>query len=206
MFPQRYGTKLYGNRFPITKEQGLSAQATGRAGISTMYIVILHLVATTVGRAAIGKKNVFFNIAAKTIARVKVKKDAFTTMVATTIGKAKLHKQPILLPLVASAVGNAKITKTVIKEPFKATAKGMAWITRHFLRIGELAFIGDFEPGDVIEIDAKNMTIKKNGENVLHLTEEHFFQLGLGEQEIIYRDAEGERNIKINVQWRDRWL
>ena len=206
MFPQRFGTKLYGNRFPLEKEQELSASAKGKAMLDTMFIVILHLVASAKGKAVIVQKDIFFSIKAKTITQVNIVKDVTTTMIAKAIGEAKLHKKPELLPLVGYAVGKANITKKAIKAPIKATAKGMAWITRHFLKIGELAFIGDFEPGDVIEIDAENMTIKKNGENVLHLTEEHFFQLGLGEQEIIYRDAEGERNIKINVQWRDRWL
>lgn len=62
MFPQTYGTRIYGKRFPIETEQQVSAFAEGLAIITYMKVFILHLVASAVGMTQSIPKTVNKNI------------------------------------------------------------------------------------------------------------------------------------------------
>lgn len=65
---------------------------------------------------------------------------------------------------------------------------------------------GSWENGEtiIIDLEAKTMTI--DGTNVLHQVSGEFFQLLVGENEIIYEDAESARTVAFTMTHRDRWV
>ena len=74
-------------------------------------------------------------------------------------------------------------------------------------KVYDLEFIGPFKPGDIVKINSKTMEVTLNGANVLHLIEKDNFPLiRQGEQIFTYVDNEGERIVKVRMQWKDRWL
>lgn len=62
------------------------------------------------------------------------------------------------------------------------------------------------QPGDVVEIDTANMTVKINGVNALRFLEGDFFALAPGLNQLQYQDAEQSREVQIITRHRPRWL
>ena len=69
-----------------------------------------------------------------------------------------------------------------------------------------ITYTGDFSPGDTLEINMDNMTVRKNGINALKDIEGDFFELLEGLSEVKYSDVEGQRNIRMTVSKNDRYL
>lgn len=72
--------------------------------------------------------------------------------------------------------------------------------------IDEIVFNGSFAPGDRIVIDSKNLTFTKNGVNALHMMQGDFFDLNLGNNNIVYTDPETGREILIRITYRDKFI
>lgn len=64
------------------------------------------------------------------------------------------------------------------------------------------------KPGDELIIDTCKMLITINGKNSMkYLTaDSEFFSLLPGDNEIQYYDESNERNIMVDITWKDRWL
>jgi hypothetical protein len=72
--------------------------------------------------------------------------------------------------------------------------------------VNEIAYSGDFKPGDVIVIDTKRQTVTINGDTALHLMTGDFFDLVYGANKITYRDTEAARTVRTRVTHRDKYL
>ncbi|WP_427050363.1 phage distal tail protein [Paenibacillus sp. TC-CSREp1] len=79
-------------------------------------------------------------------------------------------------------------------------------VTVTHAHLNEIAFTGDFKPGDVIVIDTARQTVTINGENALHLMDGDFFDLVYGANKLTYRDTETARNVRTRVTHRDKFL
>ncbi|WP_418041133.1 phage distal tail protein [Paenibacillus xylanilyticus] len=75
-----------------------------------------------------------------------------------------------------------------------------------YSHVNEIAYSGDFKPGDVIVIDTKRQTIMINGETALHLMTGDFFDLVYGANKLTYRDSESARTVRTRVTHRDKYL
>ncbi|MGE4415601.1 MAG: hypothetical protein AB7D08_09815, partial [Bacteroidales bacterium] len=117
---------------------------------------------------------------------------------------ANITKHVILIPIFAACEAGAAIKKQVQKA-LQAIAEGLAAIRKY--RQLDFEFIGPFAPGDVVTINSRTLEVTLNGENALHLTgKDNFPTVRPGDQELIYADEEGNRMVRIKVQWRDRWI
>lgn len=202
MYPQTYGTRIYGKRFPIEIEQQISASTEGFATISYTKIFLLHLVASAIGMAQFMPKVVGKKLSAVVEGTTTVRKAMSIGFSGACEVGAKITKQ-FSLTLSAACEAGAAIRKQVNKT-LLGIAVGLASIFKH--RVFEFEFIGSFEPGDVVRIDSRTLEITLNDENALHLVEGDFPMLRPGEQELIYADNEGSRKVRVKVQWRDRWI
>lgn len=72
--------------------------------------------------------------------------------------------------------------------------------------LDEIVFTGSFAPGDRIIIDSKNLTFTKNGQNALHMMQGDFFDLNLGNNNIVYTDPATGREVLIRITYRDRFI
>ncbi len=79
-------------------------------------------------------------------------------------------------------------------------------VTVTHAHINEIAYTGDFRPGDVIVIDTARQTVTINGENALHLMDGDFFDLIFGDNKITYRDEETARKVRARITHRDKYL
>lgn len=79
-------------------------------------------------------------------------------------------------------------------------------VTVTHAHINEIAYTGDFKPGDVIVIDVARQTITVNGENALHLMAGDFFDLVFGANKLTYSDTEATRSVRTRVTHRDKFL
>jgi len=72
--------------------------------------------------------------------------------------------------------------------------------------IDSVTFVGTFAPGDRIIIDSKNLKFTKNGANALYMMQGDFFDLNLGENNLVYTDTATGRNILIRITHRDKFV
>ena len=203
MYPQTYGTRIYGKRFPIETEQQISAPAEGLAVITYTKIFILYFVASAVGLAQFGPKAVDKRLSAVVEGMATVRKAVSVSFSAACEAGAKIAKHVIFAPISAACEAGAAIRKQINKT-LLGIAVGLASIFKH--KVLEFEFIGSFEPGDVVRINSRTLEVTLNDENALHLVEGDFPILRPGEQELIYIDNEGTRKVRVKVQWRDRWI
>ena len=205
MFPQTYGTRYYGKRFPIETEKQISAAAEGFAFVGYTKVFLLYLVAAVEGTAKFLPKVVSRKIIGYTegVAAIAKKAVTFSFSAACESG-AKITKHIIFIPIAAVCEGVAVIKKQVQKT-LLAVAEGLASILKH--RQLDFEFSGSFEPGDVVTINSKTLEVTLNGENALHrVGKRNWPVVRPGDQEIVYTDDEGERKVTIRVVWKDRWL
>ncbi|AIQ69525.1 phage distal tail protein [Paenibacillus graminis] len=72
--------------------------------------------------------------------------------------------------------------------------------------IDEINFSGTFAPGDRIIIDSKNLTFTKNSQNALHMMQGDFFDLNLGDNNIVYTDPATGRSVLLRITYRDKFI
>ncbi len=204
MFPQTYGTRYYGKRFPIKTEKQITAESKGSVFIKYTKVIMLYLIAITRGATTFLPKQIGKKIIgqAKEITTIVKKAVSFSFSIVCKVG-TKITKH-MTISIKAICRGIATIKKQMQKT-LSAIATSLASITKH--RLLEFEFIGSFAPGDVVRIDSKTMEVTLNDENVLHLIKKADFPIiQKGEQALIYSDKEGNRMVKVTVKWRDRWL
>lgn len=205
MYPQTYGTCYYGKRFPIEIEKQLSAEAEGFAFLEYTKVIMLYLIAAAEGTAKFLPKLVSKKIMGEVEGTAAIVKKAISfSLTASSEAGANITKHVILIPIFAACEAGAAIKKQMQKA-LQAIAEGLASIRKY--RKLDFEFIGPFAPGDVVTINSRTLEVTLNGENALHLTsKDNFPTVRPGDQELIYADEEGNRMVRIKVQWRDRWI
>ena len=205
MYPQTYGTRYYGKRFPIEIEKQLSAETEGFAFLEYTKIIMLYLIAAAEGTAKFLPKLVSKKIMGEVEGTAAIVKKAVTfSLSAVCEAGAKITKHIILSPIIAACEAGAAIKKQMQKA-LQAIAEGLASIRKY--RQLDFEFIGSFAPGDVVRINSKTLEVTLNDENALHLVGKNYFPMVRpGDRELIYADEEGNRMVRIKVQWRDRWI
>lgn len=69
-----------------------------------------------------------------------------------------------------------------------------------------LTFAGGFKPGDRILIDSDKLKMTKNGVNALQDMDGDFISLYVGENRLSWTDDRTQRNVRIRVDYRDRFM
>lgn len=66
----------------------------------------------------------------------------------------------------------------------------------------------NLKPHDELIINTCDMTVTINGQNAMQYfsVDSDFFKLNNGVNEIIYSDDELDRNVSLDIIWKDRWL
>lgn len=107
----------------------------------------------------------------------------------------------------ASGIGSLQANLNIGLR-FASHMSGMGTISANYSRyhLNLITFTGNIAPGDKIVIDAKKMTITKNGVNAFNLMTGDFFNIEPGENDIIYSDTESSRTILMRVTNRDKYL
>jgi len=204
MFPQTYGTRYYGKRFPIEVEQQLFADAECSAFVDYKRIFLAFLEAVTKCSAFFGPKVISKRLAGIVEGAAAVRKAVSFSLSAVCEATAAIAKHVVLSPIIAACENAAAIKKQVYKT-LAVVALGLASIRKY--RQLDFEFIGSFAPGDVVRINSKTLEVTLNDENALHLVGKNYFPMVRpGDRELIYADEEGNRMVRIKVQWRDRWI
>jgi len=205
MYPQTYGTRYYGKRFPIEIEKQLSAEAEGFAFLEYTKVIMLYLIAAAEVVARFLPKVINKKITGEVEGSAAIIKKAISfSLTASSEAGANITKHVILIPIFAACEAGAAIKKQVQKA-LQAISEGLASIRKY--KQLDFEFIGPFAPGDVVRINSKTLEVTLNDENALHLVGKNYFPMVRpGDQELIYADEEGNRMVRIKVQWRDRWI
>jgi hypothetical protein len=109
----------------------------------------------------------------------------------------------------AKMTGEGGMKATFIRERLQqAIMHGIGTLKANGSRyhMDEIVFTGSFAPGDRIVIDSKNPTFTKNGQNALHMMDGDFFDLNLGDNNIVYTDPTTGRKILIRITYRDKFI
>ncbi|NOU63186.1 hypothetical protein GC096_03885 [Paenibacillus sp. LMG 31461] len=72
--------------------------------------------------------------------------------------------------------------------------------------VDKIIFSGDFQPGDKIVMDSKNLTVTKNGINSLQYVSGDLIDLVLGQNSLKYSDAESGRTVQLQITHRDKFV
>lgn len=95
------------------------------------------------------------------------------------------------ISFVTKMSGEGGMKATFVRERLhQAIMHGIGTLTANGSRyhMDEIGFTGSFAPGGRIVIDSKNLTFTKNGVNALHMMDGDFFDLNLGNNNIVYTD------------------
>jgi len=206
MFPQTYGTRYYGKRFPIKTGKQITAESKGSVFIKYTKVIMLYLIAITRGATTFLPKQIGKKIIgqAKGITTIVKKAVSFSFSIVCKVGTKITKHVTMSAPIKAICRGIATLGKR-IQKTLSAITLGLTSIKRH--RLFEFEFIGPFAPGDVVKINSKTMEVTLNDENILHLIKKADFPIiPKGEQRLVYKDREGNRIVKVTVKWRDKWL
>ncbi|WP_379135961.1 hypothetical protein [Paenibacillus sp. sgz500958] len=109
----------------------------------------------------------------------------------------------------ATLHGTAHMSADFIRERLQSAFMHGAGLTRangSRFHIDTIQFMGDFEPGDQIIIDAKRLKFTLNGQNALHQMQGDFFDLNLGVNHITYTDAAEGRDVLIRITYQDKYV
>ncbi len=203
MFPQTYGTRYYGKRFPIETSEQFTASTEGFGVIDYSRVIMLYLMASAIGNAQFLPKTVGKILRPVTECTATVKKAVFFSISATCVAGSNIIKKVILSPISAVCEAGASIRKHVQKI-LSAVAETAAKFA--FKGMIDVDYLGDFGPGDIVTIDSRTLEVRLNEGNALHLYRGGFLSFTPGEQEIVYMDEEGSRSVRILIRWRNKWL
>jgi len=99
----------------------------------------------------------------------------------------------------------AKNTR-VIRNASLMSAEGYMNAHARRYKVEQLEFTGDFEPGDTIEIDSKNLKFTLNGKVKNRLMVGDFIELGKGVSGIKFEDNETNRTVLVRVSYREKYF
>lgn len=113
------------------------------------------------------------------------------------------------ISFIAKVEGKGDLKAGFVRELVqKAVLKAVGTLKTNGSRfhIDEIVFNGTFAPGDRIEINSKMLTFTKNDQNALYMMQGDFFDLNLGNNNIVYRDSATGRNILMRITYRDKFI
>lgn len=113
------------------------------------------------------------------------------------------------IPFTATMDGEGTLKASFIRERLHTAAMhgiGILTASGAYYHLDELEFTGPFKPGDQIIIDSKNLTFTINGQNALHYMQGDFFDLAMGNNEIVYRDPATGRKVLFRISWRNKYV
>jgi hypothetical protein len=129
---------------------------------------------------------------------VKISANLTPTVEKYIAGKSeiKLSSQANATKVLDAGIGLAAI---VLGGSVVQSVQGEAVITLEDLNLA---------PGDELVINTTDLTVTVNGQNGTQYfsPDSEFFTLLNGVNTIVYSDTEAERNINLDVIWKDRWL
>jgi hypothetical protein len=105
--------------------------------------------------------------------------------------------------------GQASLSATLMRERnVSAHLSGNARLTANAAKyhVDSIEYTGDFEPGEKIVINAKDLTFSKDGQNAINEMIGDFFDLNPGVNELQYTDPETGRTLLVRITHRDRYL
>ncbi|WP_135552127.1 phage distal tail protein [Paenibacillus cymbidii] len=105
--------------------------------------------------------------------------------------------------------GTVTLTGNLAREVTAAgviESSGLMEANASHFRIESISFSGNFAPNDVIVIDAKKMTVTRNGVNAFQLMQGDFFNIRPGGNSIVYADGGSSRTVRIRITHRDKYL
>lgn len=160
-------------------------QTTGASGIS-----LLKLGVNTVAAMR--------NIAASGMSNLSLKQQSIGTVVKYSVAAATLSLKATGKGIKEFIVAANPVALS-LKADASQTLSGEAFINLESIVLA---------PGDELVINTCDMTITLNGENAMeYMTNtSEFFNLLTGSNTIEYTDGSEEREINIDVIWKDRWL
>jgi hypothetical protein len=186
-------------------ELTIQAVSIGVASLTTMFVSLITIVATTVAISRIKRVRVSKLIKGVAVAAVEIHTSIGKGITAVTVGVGNLSRK---LSLKRTITATATATAHAWKRMYLSLlATSVAIASR--IAASEVfgwEFHGDFAPGDRILIDGDKLLVTHNGANVMHLVDGNIPFLNPGDNILKYTDSEGERTITLTVQWRGRWL
>ncbi|SDC70198.1 Phage tail protein [Paenibacillus sp. UNCCL117] len=105
--------------------------------------------------------------------------------------------------------GQGDLSATISREIFQgAIIDGQGDLSADARRyhVDVLEFTGNFAPGDKIVIDSKQLSVTKNGVNILHNFTGDFFNLNVGSNDFLYQDTAAGRSVLIRITHRDKFV
>lgn len=203
------------NRTPFTRqhivgviyEVDLHAVAIADADIKASLAYLVYLLGKAVARGRRLSRRPRKLLRAKTRARGRIRRHILKTLLAKARANAAIKSMSKILyrTLKATATAGATMKKNITKK-LQAIATALAARLR-IEKVRGWAFNGVFAPGQRIKVDRDNLTVTRDGVNVIDKIEgDPSPFLEPGENELQYTDAEAERDIKLRLLYRGRWL
>lgn len=128
---------------------------------------------------------------------------------ADSVGELTAGAVAEIVTVVQRMEGIGAFTADAIRERFGSTTlHGIGTLTAHASRyhVDEIVITGQFRPGDRLVIDSRNLTVRLNGQNALHMLTGEFFDLNVGRNTIRYSDTQTSRNVLIRFTHRDKFV
>jgi len=186
-----------------TFEKMLAATYTVAAALTSMAVVLITLLGLYYAHGFRIRFRPGLKLTGKYKGAGKVNKHVNKGLAATYLTAAALALQAAYLRTLAATYTVAGI---LIKRLYLVLLASTVFIASRLRLMKVLGFeySGDFEPGDIIKINTKKMTVTINGENALDLISGRLPLFNPGANELKYSDNEGSRTVKIKTLWRGR--
>ena len=121
------------------------------------------------------------------------------------VSGANSIKRIMKLPIVTTSIATSIKEKLNVYRQIIATAIAESSVYKY--SVMDIEFMGSFKPGDVVKINSQTLEVTLNNTNVLHLIGKSRFPIiRPGEQEFAYEDSEGNRQVKVTIRWKDKWV
>ena len=203
MYNSDYNSRLYNSNYPLEVKKTITAKTTLNISLNSTKVFLITLIAGISNRGNVAKstlKNVAASI--NTSTRINKSVNKFIQSVLKITGNVK----KTYLVLVIATISISSKFKKQINKFIKATLGMATNIIRKRIMIFE--FTENFASGDTIKINTNKMTVTLNDNNAMDLISGNLLKLKFqpGENELVYSDGEGSRQVKITVRHKNRWL
>lgn len=137
--------------------------------------------------------------------------DFVASVHADGVGELTAEAVAEIVAAAAKMDGVGEFKADAIRERFGLTAlHGIGTLTAHASRyhVDEivLTITGGFKPGDRLVIDSHDLTVKLNGQNILHMMQGDFIHVYPGVNFIRYSDSTAQRTVLLRLTYQDRFV